>query len=335
MVAFSNYGADADRRDRVRRTHIDAAQAFGRGIGGNVFIRPLRRDPLVVGWALIMLIAGMVALSDNTTWSGHLDANRVAGFLQEFAFAFLPSFMVLLFLVWLRALKGNGPRRGAPRRTSLRPVPAARARFEPYPWTDRWLRDWRETDARRPADAGAANSPRDELPVTCRHGVPVDAPATIEQAPVLRALSVSHPLVQPGGSVSVTWCFEHCDDVVVDGVGGYPACGEARVRIDRSRRIEIAGRNRYGSTPVATATVVAMNMSELHLPPVAAPPPVSLRADVAATVGGTTPITQRLDDFWATQEALRPRISASSHLVGMPGSVLDGLRRGRRQKGER
>ena len=54
----------------------------------------------------------------------------------------------------------------------------------------------------------------------------------------------------------------------------------------------------------------------------------------AAAVGGTTPITQRLDDFWATQESLRPRISAPTQLVGVPASVIDGLRRARRSKGE-
>jgi hypothetical protein len=162
----------------------------------------------------------------------------------------------------------------------------------------------------------------------------VDAPAPVEQAPVLRALSVSHSIVRPGGSVSVTWCFEHCDGVVVDGRGGHPACGESLVRIDRTRRIEVVGRNRYGSTPVATASVVAMAVPQLHLPTVESPPPVSLHTDVAATVGGTTPITQRLDDFWATQEHLRPRISAPVKLMGVPPSLIDGLRRTRRQTRE-
>ncbi|MGZ4541323.1 MAG: hypothetical protein ACXVX8_10115 [Blastococcus sp.] len=281
-----------------------------------------------------MLFAVAVALSNNTTWSGHLDPHRVAGFLQESGFAFVLSFTVLLFLAWFRAQtqRGAGPK--AAQRTSTGSSPAARAQFEPYPWTDRWLRDWREADARHGSDSGSAEFHSDRLPVTCRHGVPVDAPTGAEQAPVLRALSTSHSIVPPGSSVSVTWCFEHSDDVVVDGAGGYPACGEARVRIERSRRVEVAGRNRYGSTPVATATVVAMAVPQLHLPTLAAPPPVSMQADVAATVGPTTPITQRLDDFWATQESLRPRIGVPAQLVGVPDSVIDGLRLARRQKRE-
>ncbi len=31
-----------------------------------MFREPLHRDPLVVGWSLVMLLAGFVALSNNT-----------------------------------------------------------------------------------------------------------------------------------------------------------------------------------------------------------------------------------------------------------------------------
>jgi hypothetical protein len=288
-----------------------------------VFREPLRRDPLVVGWALVMLVAAFVALSNNTTWSGHLEADRVAGFLKDLAEAFLWSFFVLLLLAWLRAKawRNRGPR---PYR------PARPERFEPYPWTDRWLRDWREAEAQRgPDEPQPAN-----LPVTCRHGVPVDAPIP-SQAPVLRALSVSHHVVRPGAGVSVTWCFEHAGDVVVDGVPGYPPCGETVARIDHTRRIEVVGRNHWGTTPVATADVVAMTVPQVHLPTVGAPPPVQLRTDVAATVGAAAPITSRLDDFWATQDGLRPRPAAPDRLVGVPTTLINGLRRTRGpRKGE-
>ena len=123
-----------------------------------MFIRPLRRDPLVVGWALVMLFAVVVALSNNTTWSGHLEADRVEGFLQESAFAFVLSFVVLLFLAWFRAQTGGGPHSRVGHRTSPGPASAARAPFEPYPWTDRWLRDWREADARQAADPGSGTT---------------------------------------------------------------------------------------------------------------------------------------------------------------------------------
>jgi hypothetical protein len=296
-----------------------------------VFREPLRRDPLVIGWVLVLLAAGFAVLSKHTTWSGHLEADRVVGFLKDFAEAFLWSFLLLLVLAWLRK---KGWRNAVRPRTKSRPPET----FQPYPWTDRWLRDWREADARR--QTGRAAEQDDGLPVTCRHGVPVDGSVRVEQAPVLRALSVSHAIVPPGGRVSVTWCFAHCRAVVVDGRGGYPACGEAPVRIDSTRRIEIVGQNRFGSTPVATAAVVAMNVP--RLPTVESPPPVVLRTDIAATLGAPTPITQRLDDFWATQDALRPRLDAPPALVGVPprlsgvpGSLIDSLRRARRPEQER
>ncbi|MGY1640881.1 hypothetical protein ACI782_07060 [Geodermatophilus sp. SYSU D00703] len=289
-----------------------------------MFRKPLRRDPLVVGWALLVFVAGFVALSNNTEWSGHLEADRVAGFLEDLAEAFLWSFFLLLLLAWLRARGWRWLDGGT------RPARAAQP-SSPLPWTDRWIRDWREAEAQQRVTAD------DDVPaaVTCRHGAPLDAESPVEQAPVLRALSVSHTIVRPGSDVSVTWCFEHARDVAVDGRGGHPACGQALARVDATRRIEVVARNRHGSTPVATAAVIAMTVPQLDLPTVAAPPPVALRADVAATIGAPSPITQRLDAFWTTQDSLRPRLDASPRFVGVPASVVDGLRRaGRNGMGE-
>ena len=56
---------------------------------------------------------------------------------------------------------------------------------------------------------------------------------------------------------------------------------------------------------------------------------MSLHADVATTVGAPSPVTQRLDAFWATQDALRPKIEASPGFVGVPDSLVDSLRRAR------
>src|SRR4051794_4123082 len=197
-----------------------------------MFRHPLRRDPLVVGWAIGLLILGLFALNSNTTWSGHLEADRVAGFLRDLATMTFLSLLVLWFLAWLRSLLSDDryaarsrPRRGPARET-----------FSPFPWTDRWLRDWRENAARQGPAPAQPEAPR---PVTCRHGRPVDVPIPAGQAPVPGARAVTPPVVRPGSSVSVTWCFEHATDVDVDGRPGYPACGEAFVRIDTSRRIEV------------------------------------------------------------------------------------------------
>jgi hypothetical protein len=202
--------------------------------------------------------------------------------------------------------------------------------FEPYPWTDRWLRDSREAEAqgRRSAPAEAST-----LPVVCRHGV-ADDTAPPGQPPVLRALAAASPIVPPGAEVSVTWCFEHARDVVVDGRPGHPPCGEARVRIDATRRIDVVGRNRSGVTPAATPAVVALATPQVTLPAVQPPPPITLQVDVATAVGAPAAVTRRLDAFWATQDALRPRLEAPaglvgvpSGLVGVPSSLTDRLRR--------
>lgn len=290
-----------------------------------MFREPLRRDPLVVGWAVVMLLAGVIALSNNTEWSGSLEADRVGGFVKDIAAAFLWSFFVLLLLAWLRA-KGwrwmgddGSVRRSASGGTADRPASS-------LPWTDRWIRDSREEAAQR-GGGRSADDPSEV--VACRHGVATDGAASDRQVPVLRSLSVSHMIVRPGSSVLVGWCFEHARDVVVEGEAGHAPCGEALVRVDTSRRIDVVGRNRFSTTPAATPTVAAVTVPQLNLPTSATPPPVALRADVAATAGAPELVTQRLDTFWATQDALRPRLEPSPTFVGVPESLVESLRSSR------
>src|SRR4051794_10535339 len=112
-----------------------------------------------------MLVAAFVALSNNTTWSGHFQAERVAGFLHDVVEAFLWSFLLLLFAASLRSrtrswTAGQGGRT-APSQPS----------FAPLPWTDRWIRDWRHAESQ--LIGGAVEAPENGLPVRCRHGVPV------------------------------------------------------------------------------------------------------------------------------------------------------------------
>jgi hypothetical protein len=295
-----------------------------------VFRQPLHRDPLVVGWVIVMMAAGFVALNNNTEWSGHLEPDRVAGFLGDLANAFLWFFLLLLLAAWLRA-KRWGPPGVSPfhgRAAGGRPGPTHDSSL---PWTDRWLRDWREEEAQqRIAEPRPDDSPR---PVTCRHGQPVGGVPPHGRLPVLRALAISHPIVRPGSYVSVTWCFQDAEDVVVDGRGGYPTCGEAPAWIDRTRQVEVVGRNRYGYTAAATAAVVAMAEPQVHLPTLASPPPVHLRSDVTAAIAGQTPVALRLDQFWAAQDGVRPEIDVPKKLVGVPSAVTDRLRNARRLTG--
>ena len=261
----------------------------------------------------VLLVAAGVALSRNTTWGGHLETERVVGFLRDLCAALLLSVLVLLLLAWLRT---------RPWRRTPQPVEP----FAALPWTDRWLRDWR--------DAASRHEAAPEQTTTCRHGRPLAEPVRTGQPPALMALAVSQPVVRPGGTVQISWCFDNATDVDVDGRPGHAACGEALVRIDTSRRVEVIGRNTWATTPVATPTVVALGTGELHLPTVAAPPPVALRTDVAVTAAVPPSVAGQLDEFWATTDRLRPRLDASPSLVGVPASVIDDLRRFRRANGK-
>lgn len=294
-----------------------------------MFRQPLYRDALVVGWVVVMLAAGFVALDNNTTWSGHLEADRVAGFLKDLAEAFLWSFLVLLLLAWLRSKRWQ--RRGFP---VARGPKAGQSEppFTALPWTDRWIRDWRESGVR--SGELPQNGALGHLPSVCRHGAPVDGDIPPGQPPVLRALGVSHFVVAPGADVSVTWCFDGAREVVVDGQLGHPACGEARVRIDRTRRVDIVGSNQFGTSPAATASIVAVAPHEAVLPAVAAPPAISLRTDVATSVAGGPSATQLLDRFWANRDDAHAGIPATPRLVGVPESVVHRLRRIRPEREE-
>ena len=222
-----------------------------------MFKEPLRRDPLVVGWALCLLLGATIALSSNTEWRGGLEADRVQ-------------------TSWARRSTSSSGRSaccsswpGCARRLARAPAPPPEAqgrRPRVRAALDRPLdqrRRGRPTPSAARAD-GRAPMPAEPPVVVCRHGVRAGAETPVGQPPVLRALSVSHHIVQPGSGVSVTWCFEHADDVVVDGLRGYPACGEAPVRIRSTRSVEVIGRNRTVETPCATSTVVATSVPPLQ-----------------------------------------------------------------------
>ncbi len=273
-----------------------------------------------------MVVAAFAAVNGNTTWSGHVEAYRVQAILSQVLQAFLWSYLLLLLAAWLRARfrwDDDRPVSHTARRVrSRRAGPAVDPHpFGALPWTDRWLRDWRETDARTPREATADQA-------RCRHGAPLGEAEAHDQPPVLRALGVSHLIVAPGAEVAVTWCFQGGRQVLVDGSDGHPACGEALVRIDRSRRIELVASNPRGRLPVATARVVAMRAPQLDHPGATAPPPVALRTDISATMSTAPAVSSRLDDFWNTRDAGRPTTTAPRPVIGVPTSFARVFRRG-------
>ncbi|SDH14837.1 hypothetical protein [Klenkia brasiliensis] len=266
---------------------------------------PLRRDPLFVGWAFLVAIGAVVALDSNTTWSGHVEADRVGGFVADTLLAVLVSGMLLWLAAWFRLwlqhrVPGGKPRPHAP--------------FTALPWTDNWLREGRQ-DAVAAADAARPAIGH------CRHGGHLGE-SSDQRPPVVRALSVSHTIVRPGSRVSVTWCFQGAGDVVVDGVPGHPACGETTVFVDVTRRVELTAFGRRGRTDVATPTVVAVQVPEVDLGSAAAPPPVALHADVGVSLGAARPVTATLDAFFGAQQEIRGPVGRPAAVVGVPRVVL-------------
>ena len=63
-----------------------------------VFDRPLRRDPILVVWALLNLVLGLVALNRHTTWSGSVEGWRVAAVLSDVATMGMTSYLFLALL---------------------------------------------------------------------------------------------------------------------------------------------------------------------------------------------------------------------------------------------
>lgn len=259
-----------------------------------------------MGWGFLVAVGAVLALDSNTTWSGHVEAERVGGFLVDVLLSVLVSGMVLWLLAWLRLWLQHRVPGGKPR---------PRAAFTAVPWTATWLGD-------RPRSSPAEHAPSRLALGRCRHGDDLDE-GSDQRPPVVRALSVSHTIVRPGSRVSVTWCFVGAGDVVVDGVPGHPACGETTVPIEATRRVDLIAFGRRGRTDVSTPAVVAVQVPELDLGSSAAPPPVALRADVGVSVGSARPITALLDEFWGAQHSIRGSSGRPAAVVGVPRVVLD------------
>lgn len=68
-----------------------------------LFRRPLRRDPILVVWALVDLVIAAVTLNRHTEWRGTFKWELAYGFVREFTFWLLISFLVLAVLpAWFR-----------------------------------------------------------------------------------------------------------------------------------------------------------------------------------------------------------------------------------------
>lgn len=74
----------------------------------SVFDRPLRRDPILVVWALLNAVLGAFSLNSHTTWSGSLEWDRVVALLRDVTAVGTVSYLLLALLpaVLRRRLRG-------------------------------------------------------------------------------------------------------------------------------------------------------------------------------------------------------------------------------------
>ena len=76
-----------------------------------VFDRPLRRDPILVLWALLNALVAAASLNSHTTWSGSLEWARVVGFIDDVATMAMLSYLLLALLPALMRRRWRGPNR--------------------------------------------------------------------------------------------------------------------------------------------------------------------------------------------------------------------------------
>lgn len=171
-----------------------------------LFDRPLTRDPVVRAVSLLTVVAVVLSLDANTTWSGSVELHRVLGFLGH-----LGTWCVVL---WLLAVVVAVARR-----------PSALGRR----WTADWLKgltsQWSTTQVVAPEHQGLLGDPDHLL----WKGRPLRAPApgvraraqrrerpdadqrpssrgtgTASSPPVLRGVDVSEAVVGEGMPVTVS-----------------------------------------------------------------------------------------------------------------------------------
>lgn len=64
----------------------------------SVFDRPLRRDPILVVWAILNALMAAFSLNSHTTWSGSLESARVVAFLKDLTTVGTFSYLLLALL---------------------------------------------------------------------------------------------------------------------------------------------------------------------------------------------------------------------------------------------
>ena len=101
----------------------------------SVFDRPLRRDPILVVWALLNALMAAFSLNSHTTWSGSLESARVVAFLKDVTTVGTFSYLLLALLPALLRRRMRGPLPESVPGVRSAWVPDVHAGLEPPPAT--------------------------------------------------------------------------------------------------------------------------------------------------------------------------------------------------------
>lgn len=258
-----------------------------------LFDRPLHRDPLLLLFAAVVLIAAVISGIDNIDPGTAYNPERAGNIAGTVIKATLLSFVVLAF------------------------IPAA------------IRRDWRisrERDARQPAQvadgAGGEGGPgagrtgsklvhrergwTDAAPRRMDIGRPTDEAGNPYLAPGL-SLEVSTRRTIRELPVHLTWQAPNADSVRISELPGtYPASGSVDVYLPTTRDIVVTASNRGGHVEKRTHVIQVLPTPTLEVVRTPAPPSIRLHANVNVGLNWSQEqVLTRLDAVLDEQERRR------------------------------
>lgn len=306
-----------------------------------LFDRPLWRDPILFVWGVFLAVVGVGALSGNTTWQGHLEAWRIAGFLRDFLSGALLSFLVLgllpaLIRRWWRS-----------RRDRLAD-PGPRATM-PIDWRSAWGRGGAGGLGSRRQDRGGADLDADWARAGRvgrggdwghRGAGSLNAPAGLRQPlrarldsapPRFVSLHVTPTAGGPEGAAQVSWRALNADSVTVAGVGDHPTAGSAVVGEEDAQAGFVVTAHGPGGTDsrVVALGVPALSLAQLTSVTMPPGPGITLSSTVRLGSHDDSPLVSTLEGVLRGHDVAESLRSRPAPFPGMTFLREHPLRRGR------
>ena len=254
-----------------------------------LFDRPLRRDPVLRTWCAVLVVLGVLVLDGNTTWSGSVEADRVAGFLGDLLQVSLLGFLVLALLpAWVRrASRGAGG------------VPAGEGCPDSLGHRDS-----------APGDEADDDEVNDEADGRGAGPMPAN--------PRFLDLRVEGNPAAPGLTTRISWQTSGAASVTVDGRRGLPPTGAHEVQLTGPREIALVAHGASGATQSRTVRVGFLTLPQLAKVSLPAGPGVSLRTSVSLLSGAGAPALSTVDAVLAGHDLTRAALAppAAGRLSG-------------------